>query len=297
MSPRFFYLATGLTISSGLLFTVSHAVVRQINQLGPHLHPFEIAFFSSIFSIIFYLPLFLKSGLRVLHTVQFPMHLLRAMFNAAALSTFYTALTLTPLADVVALSLTVPLFVTLGALVFLGELIKLRRLSALFAGGVGAICIIRPGFETFNIGLLFVLLSAIFTTGSKLLAKQLTETDSAITCSAYIAILQSPILLVAALFFWKFPTGPQVIYMIFVGLIVAGAHVCMVQAYKFAEVTAMEPFHFLRFVWAAIIGFVAFQETPDIWTFVGAAIVVVASSYISRRESIKASSSSLPPTI
>ena len=281
---RSFYLATVLTVASGLLFTISHAIIRQINNIGPELHPFEIAFFSNLFSIIFYFPIFAKSGIKVLQTSRFRLHLIRSFFNAGSLSAFYAALTLTPLADVVALSLTGPLFVTLGALFFLREIIRVRRWMAILIGGFGAFLIVRPGFEPVNIGMLFVICSVILAAGSKLTAKRLTKTESAITCSAYVAILQTPITFFAALFFWEHPTIMQIGCLILVGLIVAAAHILMVQAFKYVDVSSMEPFTFLRLIWAAIIGLLFFNETPGIWTFAGGVIVVIASSYIARRE-------------
>ena len=288
-----FLLAAALTILSGFLFTVSHGIIRHIGGFGVELHPFEIAFFSNLFSALFYIPLFIKSGVKILHTSKLRLHIFRSFFNAASLITFYTALTLTPLADVTALALAGPLFVTVGAVFFLGEIIRVRRWMALSFGTIGALIIIRPGFESVSIGLLFVILSSICTAGSKLLAKHLTHRDSAVTCSAYIAILQTPITFICALFVWVTPSVEQLSWLAAIGVLVAMAHISMVQAYKFADVSAMEPFVFLRLIWAASIGLLAFGELPGIWTWLGGAIIVASSSYIARREANSPKSSRL----
>jgi len=280
-----FVLAAGLTILSGFLFTGSHGIIRHIGGFGVELHPFEIAFFSNLFSVLFYIPLFLRDGLQILYTPNLSLHIFRSFFNAASLTTFYTALTLTPLADVTALALAGPLFVTLGALFFLGEIIRARRWIALSFGALGALIIIRPGFETFSIGFFFVILSSICAAGSKLFAKHLTRSESAVTCSAYVAILQTPITFIAALFVWDNPSLEQLVWLAAIGFLVAMAHISMVQAYKYADISAMEPFVFLRLIWAASIGLIAFGELPGIWTWVGGVIIVTASSYIARRES------------
>ena len=288
-----FVLAAGLTILSGFLFTGSHGIIRHIGGFGVKLHPFEIAFFSNLFSVLFYLPLFLRDGVQMLYTPKLPLHIFRSFFNAASLTTFYTALALTPLADVTALALAGPLFVTLGALFFLGEIIRMRRWLALSFGALGAFIIIRPGFEAFSIGFVFVILSSICAAGSKLLAKHLTRSESAVTCSAYVAILQTPITFIAALFVWNTPSLEQLVWLAAIGTLVAMAHISMVQAYKYADLSAMEPFIFLRLIWAASIGLLAFGEFPGIWTWVGGTIIVVASSYIAHRETkLKA-----PPSI
>ena len=279
-----FLLAAGLTILSGLFFTSSHGIIRHIGGFVVTLHPFEIAFFSNLFSALFYIPVLVKTGTQILHTNKLWLHVIRSFFNAASLTTFYIALAFTPLADVTALALAGPLFVTLGALFFLREIIRTRRWIALSFGILGGLIIIRPGFEAFSIGFLFVIISQICAAGSKLFAKHLTRSDSAVTCSAYVAILQTPITFVAALFVWVTPSLEQLFWLAAIGILVAMAHITMVQAFKFADVSAMEPFGFLRLIWAASIGLLAFGELPGVWTWVGGAIIVAASSYIARRE-------------
>ena len=293
-----FLLAAGLTVLSGFFFTLSHGVIRHIGGFGISLHPFEIAFFSNFFSALFYIPFLLRRGTQILHTSKRLIHVIRAFFNAASLTTFYVALAFTPLADVTALALAGPLFVTVGALFFLGEIIRARRWMALSFGAFGALIIIRPDLEGFSIGFLFVILSQICAAGSKLFAKHLTRSDSAITCSAYVAILQTPITLIAALFVWVTPSIEQLFWLAAIGILVAMAHISMVQAFKFADVSAMEPFHFLRLIWAAAIGLVVFGELPGLWTWVGGLIIVASSSYIARREARSNNSTiTLPPAI
>ena len=143
-----YLFAAGLTLLSGLLFVSSHGIIRHIGGLAGHLHPFEIAFFSNLFSALFYLPLFFRRGAHVLKTEKLPLHIVRSLFNVTAITAWYTALTLTPLADVIALGLAAPLFVTLGAFFFLGEIFRTRRWIAVLVGIAGALIIIRPGFET-----------------------------------------------------------------------------------------------------------------------------------------------------
>ena len=289
-----YLFAAGLTLLSGLLFVSSHGIIRHIGGVGGTLHPLEIAFFSNLFSALFYLPLFFRRGVQILKTERLPLHIVRSLFNATAITAWYTALTLTPLADVIALGLSAPLFVTLGAFFFLGEIFRTRRWIAILVGIAGALIIIRPGFEAVSTGFLFAILSTIFAAGTKIFAKQLIQTDSAITCSAYVAILQTPITFVLALFVWRLPTMEQLLWMAAVGILAAMAHLAMVQAYKYVEVSSMEPFVFMRLVWAAGIGYVAFQEFPGPWTWAGAAVIVAASSYIARREAI-AHSQTVPP--
>lgn len=270
-----------ISMVSAALFTGSHGIVRHI---GGGIHPFEIAFFSNLFSFFFYIPWIIRNGPSVLKTEKFPLHLIRSVINAAALTIWYTALALTPLADATALALTAPLFVTLGAILFLGERVGSRRWFALGVGAIGALFIIRPGFEALSIGLILVLVSQLFSAGTKLFAKHLSQFDSPMVVGAYVAMLQTPITFVLALFVWTWPTPEQLAWLLGVGMLVALAHVTLVQALRQADASFLEPFVFVRVIYAALIGYIAFGEVSGIWTWVGALIIVGSTTYVARRE-------------
>ena len=277
-----FPVAAGFTILSAFVFTASHAVVR---HLGGDLHPMVIAFFSNLFSALFYIPILMRSGLGMLRTGHFRLHLARSFVNVASLSTWYIALTLIPIADAAALGLTAPLFLTIGATLFLGEAMRIRRWAAIGFGILGAFVIIRPGFETLDLGFLFVIMSGICSAGTKLFAKHLSQWDSAITCSAWVAILQTPLSFILALLFWTTPSFIELSWLAVVGVLAALGHITMVRAITYVEVSSLEPFTYVRLLWAALIGYLVFAEFPSLWTWIGAAIIACSTSYIVRRES------------
>lgn len=266
------------------LFTSSHGFVR---GLGQTLHPFEIAFFTSVFSFVFYIPWLSRNGLYVMRTENIRLHLIRALFNAAAVSTWYLAISLTPLADATALALMSPMVVTLAAIFFLGERPRSRRWVALGVGFAGALFIVRPGFASFSIGFLFVLLSISCNSGSKILAKRLLRWEAPAVIGSWLALIQIPITLALAVPFWKWPDLPQFLALIAIGLLVGGAHYTQVIAYRWSEVSALEPFNFVRLIIASLIGFFAFSELPDIWTWIGGAIIIASTSYIAHREALR----------
>ena len=275
-------VAAGFTVTSALVFTASHAIVR---HLGDDLHPLVIAFFSNFFSALFYVPLLMRIGIGTLRTEKFRLHVARSFINVASLSTWYMALALIPIADAAALGLSAPLFLTIGAALFLGETMKARRWAAIGFGVLGALIIIRPGFEALNIGFLFVITSSVFSAGTKLFAKHLSQWDSAITCSAWVAILQTPLSFILALYFWTTPTWTQLGWLVVVGVLAALGHITMVRAITHVEVSSLEPFTYMRLLWAALIGYLVFSEFPGMWTWIGAAVIVGATTYIVRRES------------
>ena len=278
--------AIAITVLSSAMFTGSHGIVRHV---GASIHPFEVAFFSNFFSVFFYVPWFIRNGFGVMRTQKFSLHFIRGFVNASSLTIWYMALWLTPLADATALALAAPLFVTLGAIIFLGETVGPRRWTALGIGAIGAVVIIRPGFEAISIGLVLVLVSGAFSAGTKLMAKHLSQFDSPMTVGAYVAIIQTPITFTLALFVWTWPTLTQLAWLLAVGLLAALGHVTMVIALRNVDASFLEPFLFVRLIWAATIGYVAFSELPDAWTWAGALIIIVATSYVARREYIAVS--------
>ncbi|MEP3203853.1 MAG: DMT family transporter [Rhizobiaceae bacterium] len=271
-------------IVSVSLFTISHALVRSI---GVEIHPLEIAFATSLFSFAFYLPWLAKTRFKPMRTAHIKIHWLRAFFNVGGVCGWYFALMMVPLADAVALSLTGPLVVTMGAVLFLGEPARLRRWIAIAIGIAGALLIVRPGFHSFSVGYWFVIFSLISTAGSRLITKHLTRSETPASIGAWMALLQVPITLALALYVWTWPTMIQLVIMIAIGLLVGGAHYTLTVAYNKADVGLLEPFNFVRLVLAATIGYFFFAEQPDAWTWVGGIVIVASTTYMSHREHIR----------
>lgn len=276
-----FLAAIGYMALGTLMFSGSHGIVRWASG---GTHPMELAFLSNFFSALVFVPWILRRGFRLLYTKRFPLHALRAMFNVGSITTWYWALTLTPLADATALSITAPLFATLGAVIFLGEQMRLRRWIALIAGLVGGLVIVQPGFGDFSLGYVFVLASCLFSSGSRICAKKLSSTDSPLVCSAYVAMLQTPFSLIFASFVWTTPSLVQIGAFAVIGMMVAAAQYLTVESFRSAEIGAIESFNYIRLIWASLIGYFAFAEVSGLNTWIGAGIIVGATTFIARRE-------------
>jgi len=275
------FCGIALVVIGSAFFASMHAAVRFISK---ELHPFEIAFFRNVFGFLVFMPILMRSGLVLLHTRRFGAHAVRGFINAGSMLAWFTALSLIPLADATALAMTGPLFVTLGAMFFLGEVVRARRWIALGVGVAGTLVIIRPGFEEVSLGALLVLFTALAVSASKLIAKSLSRTDSTTTIVAYLTLIMIPITLVAALFVWRWPSLLELAWLAAIGVTGSCGHLCFVKAYTFADVSAVEPITFTRLIWAALIGYLAFAEFPDVWVWVGGCLIVGATSYIAHRE-------------
>ncbi len=270
-------------VLSTMCFAAMHGGVRYLS-LELHQHPFEIAFFRNFFGLIALTPWFMRQGLRPLRTQRFGLHVARALVNVVAMLLFFMGLYLTPIAKVQALGFTAPLFASLLAVLFLGERVLLWRWSALAVGFIGALIIVRPGFEHVDLGSVLVLTSAAIWSVAIIMIKQLSRTDSSVTITAYMVLLMSPLSLVPALFVWQWPNGEQLLWLAFVGVTGTLAQLGMAQALRVADATAVLPLDFLKLVWGAAIGYLAFREIPDAGIWIGGLTVFAAATYIAYRE-------------
>lgn len=178
-----------------------------IRHLAAEFHPFETAFFRSLFQLVFMLPWLWYAGFASLHTRRLGMHGLRALAGLGGMLCWFTAFTLMPIAEAIALSFTTPLFCTLGAGLFLGEAVGPRRWSATVIGFAGAMIILRPRMEAFTLPSILVLVGSAFMAAALLLVKALSRTESASATVLYAGLLMLPLSIMPALFVWSVPSG------------------------------------------------------------------------------------------
>jgi drug/metabolite transporter (DMT)-like permease len=192
------------------------------------------------------------------------------------------------LAEATALSYTTPLFATLGAVLFLGEVVGKRRWWALFAGFVGTMIILRPGIETITLPALYAIGGAVFVATSALLVKVLSRTDSPDTIVLYMAVFSTPLSLIAALFVWVTPSLETLLWMTGIGLFSTLAHLAYTRSFAIADASVVLPYDYIRLLMVAALGFGVYGEVLDFWTWVGAGVIIGAAFYIARREALQA---------
>ena len=266
--------------SSGVL-AVMWVLVR---QLSDQLHPLEITFFATCFGFLFSCFNIFKFGLGVFKTSRLTHHFYRGCINGVAISAWFTALTLLTLADASALNLMSPLCVSIGAVVVLNEYMGPRRWFALMLGALGALVVIRPGFEQISLGVWLVLITVLASAGQRLLGKSLVATDKSATCVLYLTLFMIPVSFIAATFVWEWPTYMNFLYLILIGALLNLGHYALMKSLSLADVSALEPVNFTRLVWGAIFGFWFFNETPDLYTWAGGFMIISATSYVAHRE-------------
>ena len=268
-------------IGAGANFAIMIVIVRHVSA---EQHPFEIAFFRNMFGLAFMLPWIMRTGWKGLRTKRFRLHLFRALIGLSAMLCFFTAISLIPVAEVTALTFTAPLFATIGAALVLGEKVRLRRWTATAIGFVGTVVILRPGSAMLTPAALTALASAAFMAVAILTVKALSRTENPNAIVLYMGLLLTPLSLVGALFVWTTPAPETWPWLVVMGLTATLGQLLMTRAFATAEASAVLPFDFARLIFVAIFGFLLFGERPDLWTWIGAAVIIAATVYIAHRE-------------
>jgi drug/metabolite transporter (DMT)-like permease len=259
-----------------------------IREMSGSLHPFELAFFRNLFGLLFMLPWLFKDGLKMLKTERLGLHAFRSTIGLGAMLCWFSAVAMMPIAEVTALSFTTPLFATIGAAVFLGETVRVRRWAATVAGFIGAVVIIHPDSIDIGFGSSLVLMASAFMSMAALSIKSLSRTETASTIVLIMGLLMTPLSLIPALFYWNMPQPTDYLWFVALGLFATIGQIAMARAFASADVSAVLPFDFSRLIFAAILGYLFFAESPDIWTWLGAAIIFSAALYTAHRESRQA---------
>ena len=270
-----------LMIAATLVFAAMHTAIRHVTQ---HLSGLEVAFFRNLFGLFVIAPLLMRYGPALFHTEKFGLHLLRAVINAVSMVCFFVGLSMTPIARATALTFTAPLFIALFSAIFLGEVFRWRRWTALLAGFLGALVILRPGLKEVDAGGALVIISSLLWAIAVIDIKILGRTESSQTITAYVTVLLSVLTFIPALLVWQTPTLDAWGWLVFIGVIGTIGQIIVTEAIKLADMTVLMPFDFLKLVWAAFLGMIFFAEVPDALTWIGAAIVFASSFYIVWRE-------------
>jgi drug/metabolite transporter (DMT)-like permease len=270
---------------SGVLFALLNVFTLIPSQ---HLNPYVMAFMRYFFGTLMLIPIVLKLGLhRAMRTDRLPLHLCRGAIHAGGMFLWFIGLPLTTLASVTALGFTGPIFVTIGAALFLGEKVRMRRWMAVLVGFAGAMIIIRPGIGDLGYGAICILLSTPLFSISNIVSKALASTETAhkIVIWQHLAIVlfAFPV----ALYFWETPAWSDLVWFVAAGLCGTLGHLCQQSGYQLADITLLQPIGFVSLLWNALLGYFLFFQQPDVWTFVGAAVIFASALYISHREAVR----------
>jgi len=269
---------------AGILFTVLNVLMRDVTL---ELHPFVVGFWRYLFGTLAVLPMILGAGMGSLRVESPASHLIRSLIHTVGLGLWFYALPMIPIAETTALGFTTPLFITLGAVFLLHEKVGMRRLMAVAIGFVGMLIILRPGLAEISQGSILMLVSAPLFAISNLMAKMAARNDSITAIVTWQSLLISFFCLPTALLVWEWPSLTQFLWLVIGGALGTAGHLALSQSYKVADIAAVQPIGFLTLVWATLLGYAIFGDKPDLWTWIGAAVIFAANTYISHRELVR----------
>ncbi|UWQ93413.1 DMT family transporter [Rhodobacteraceae bacterium M382] len=271
------------------------AVTALVKYLGTNVPPAQAAFLRYLLGLVFLLPML--GAIR--NTALSPrMHLLffgRGIIHSGGVILWFFAMTQIPLAEVTAMNYLSPVYVTIGAALFLGETLAARRIAAIAVALIGAIIILRPGFREISPGHLAMLVTAVLFGGSYLLAKFTVDAANPPVVVAMLSIWVTIGLAPFAWAVWVPPSWSDLGILFGVACFATAGHYSMTLAFRAAPVAVTQPVTFLQLVWATALGALVFDEAVDVWVVAGGTLILGAVTFITWREAVLKRRAITPP--
>jgi len=227
------------------------------------------------------------TGLQVLKTSNWRGHAIRSLAGTASMFCYFASLSMIPLADYTAITFASPIFITILAMIFLGERIHVFRWTALIVGLLGVIIIIAPQLSSQHgnaLGSVMALCGAISGAVAITTLRSMSKTEAAITITFYFLMTAMACAIITALLGWVLPNKQQAVWMLLAGLCGVLGQLSMTTGYKYAEASTLAPLDYTAMIMAVAIGYFVFSEVPGLWIWVGSALVISAGLVIIWRE-------------
>ena len=273
-----------LTMSGSFFAVLMEALIRAAQYDS---NVYTIGFFRFFFGLIIIFPYLVKNKFTPYKTKNFKFYFIRGLFNLPMMIFGFGALVYVPFEQFKAMHFLSPIIVVLLSFVIFREKIYLYRIFALLIGFAGMLIIVRPGIIEFNIGTIMILTSLTFWSFIIILSKFVSKDDSPITMVSYQYTLMTFFSLPLAIYFWVTPSLTSLIY-VFIGAISGTIlHLSLALSYKYADLSVTQPIWFTGLIFGSGIGYFAFNETPDLWTWLGGIVVFSSVLVITYNEKNK----------
>ena len=282
----------GLKILSVTVFT---AMAICIKASAPHVPPGEAVFFRSFFAIPVILGWLAWEGKlrRGLHTHHPMGHVWRGLVGTSAMGLGFSALGLLPLPEATALGYAAPLLTVIFAAMFLGEQVRIFRLSAVFVGLVGVMIVLAPRLTVIDIGdasklqtvgAFAALLGAVFAALAQVFVRKLVHTEATAAIVFYFSVTAAVLSLVTLPFGWVVPALREAAFLVGAGFLGGVGQILLTESYRHAETSVIAPFEYVSMLLALVFGYALFSEAPTAPMLTGAALIVAAGLFIIWRE-------------
>jgi drug/metabolite transporter (DMT)-like permease len=270
-----------LMILGAVCVAIQNGMIRVVSA---EVHAFEVVFFRNIFGLLAMLPFMGGLRLDVFRARRPGRLMLMSVAHVGGMVCYFAAIAFLPLAEVVALAFSKPLFATVGAALILHEVVRARRWTAVALGFLGVLIVLRPGAEAISPYAALVLLGALLGAATSLLIKRLTATESVSTIVWYQALFATVLALPLCIWYWRMPDLSGWLLLLSIGGLGTLSWLSMTRAFFLVDASAAVPFEFLRLPFAALVAYLWFAEVPSLWTWLGGAVIFGATIYIAERE-------------
>jgi drug/metabolite transporter (DMT)-like permease len=279
----------GAQLTRGVLYMVASATLFGamaifIRLASSELHPFEIAFFRNFFGLVAALPILYRHGFAILRTDKLPLYFVRCLIGIVSMLAGFWSLVHLPLAQAVAISYATPLFITIGAVLVLGEVVRIRRWTAVAVGFIGVLIVVQPGTDSFSFATLVALLSALLSGIVAISIKFLSRTEAPDAIVLYTTLIWVPLSLIPALPYWVWPSPWVWLWVALAGFLGTGGHMLWTRANRLADASVIAPINFVQLPVVALLAWLVFDETVGIAVAIGSGVIFASNFYIARRE-------------
>lgn len=248
----------------------------------------QVLFFRGFFGVLFYFLIIPKERLHnFYYTKRAGLHFLRSFSGLIALVAIFIALRSLPLATVVSISFAAPIFTTIFSIFLLNERVGVYRWLAVVVGFIGILIITEPGISSLNIFYIFPIIFCIGLSYVAITIRKLSTTEPVWLISLYFSISITLLSLFSLPLGWIMPSIKDFMILAMIGIFGGVANLWLSQSYKYSEVSLVTPLKYLALVFAIIFGYLIWDEIPTIKSLFGAALVIISTLIIFRREIYK----------
>jgi len=276
-----------LMLASTVFLGTSDVTSKYLSTTLPSIEIAWIRFL--VFALIMMPAMVPGTRLNAMKTGRLGLQLARGTALLGSSLLFITGLRYLPIAEASATGFVSPLFVTALSIILLSESVGIRRWLATATGLIGVLIILRPGTSAFHVAAFFPIVSALCWALTLIMTRMMSGTEAAITTMTYSSI--AGVVLVSALvpFVWVTPSWHDILFGVFIGIASTAGQWIVVLAFRYADASVLAPFSYTQLLWVSILGFLVFDEVPDVWTVVGAAFIVSGGLYTAHRERVRRS--------
>jgi drug/metabolite transporter (DMT)-like permease len=265
----------------GLEMSTAMAIAKNLTD---EIHAFELNFFRCLFGLLAMAPLLFGGGIAIARTKRFGLHLGRGILGGIGQICVFYALAHLSLAVVIAITFTRPLFLVVLAVLFLGELVRWRRWSAIVVGFLGVLIVARPVVDQVTVPLFVLVFSTACHASAHVFLKKATGVDRPATVVFYYLVISTLVGAIPTALVWTTPTAEQFLWLALTGILYLMGQGLIALAFRAGEATAIMPFDYSRLLYGILFDIVLFTHYPDGWTIAGSCVIIASTLYVARRQ-------------